>query len=97
MTIILHGDHGSRIANDFQFIEHMSERDIIDSYATFMAIKDTTFTSEADDRFISIQDAYAEFIGLKFGVTTELDFKNYILIKDKENKYIKREMPAFKN
>ena len=62
-----------------------------------MAIKDPAFASGNDDRFISIQDAFAEFIGLKFDTTTMFDPTNYILTKDKGNKYLKKEMPVFKN
>ncbi len=95
MTVVLHGDHGSRIANEFEFVEHMNERDIIDSYASFMAIKDTMFSSSQDERFISIQDAFSEFIGLKFNETTMVDLSNYILTKDHSNKYIQKKMPDF--
>ena len=41
-TVILQGDHGSRISNDIEILEHLNERDLIDNYATMFSIKSNT-------------------------------------------------------
>jgi hypothetical protein len=64
-TIILHGDHGSRITLRDPFETHLdalSSRDMIDSYSTFYAIRSPDFAAGYDGRTVSIQDLFAERI-----------------------------------
>ena len=64
-TIILHGDHGSRITlrdPSPQHLDALSPRDLIDSYSALYAIRSPELTPGYDVRMASIQDLYAEHI-----------------------------------
>ncbi len=57
-TIIIHGDHGSRISVGDK-IEDYNERDFIDNYATFYAIRKPGITSGYDCKLISLPQLFS--------------------------------------
>lgn len=56
-TIIVHGDHGSRISNGFA-IEEVDERDLVDNYATYFAVKAPVVSAGVDCRFQSLPQVF---------------------------------------
>ncbi len=53
-TIIVHGDHGSRISviePAAQYADQVTDRDLIDSYATLFAMRGPTVTAGYDRSF----------------------------------------------
>ena len=61
-TIVLHGDHGSRISAG-RYAEDVSDRDIIDNYSAFFAIRRPGVDAGIDERSASVQGLIAEFFG----------------------------------
>lgn len=64
-VIIVHGDHGSRIAHQDARDTHrdeLSQRDIIDSYATLFAIKGDGIGPAYDLSRVSMQDLVAYYV-----------------------------------
>lgn len=61
-TIVVHGDHGSRISAG-RLPANLSRRDLIDNYSTLYAIKAPNVDPGVDQRQISIQRLSAEYLG----------------------------------
>lgn len=61
-TIVLHGDHGSRISGG-RFAETVTERDLIDNHAALYAIRAPGIGPGYDLREVSIQALTAEYFG----------------------------------
>lgn len=53
-TIVIHGDHGSRISSG-KYIENAGPRDFIDNYSAFYAIRKPGLTAGIDDQTVSVQ------------------------------------------
>ena len=63
-TIIIHGDHGSRIAllaPSNEAAEEVSRDDLIDSYSTLFALRRSDLAAGQDRRQQSISSLFAEF------------------------------------
>jgi hypothetical protein len=61
-TIVLHGDHGSRISGA-RFAEVVTERDLIDNHAALYAIRAPGVDAGYDLRRVSVQQLTAEYLG----------------------------------
>ncbi len=63
-TVIVHGDHGSRITlgPTFQAAEKYSASDLVDSYSTLFAIRIPGQAARYDRRMRSIQDLFADVV-----------------------------------
>jgi hypothetical protein len=64
-TIIVHGDHGSRITiRDpiFEGADLLSPSDLIDSYSTLFAIRIPGMAGGYDTRMRSVQDLFGEYV-----------------------------------
>ena len=64
-TIIVHGDHGSRITiHDpvFDSADQLSPRDLIDAYSTVFAIRIPRIAGGYDTRMRSVQDLFGEYV-----------------------------------
>ncbi len=64
-TIIVHGDHGSRIPltqPTFETADTVSTADLVDSYATLFALRAPGPAARSDRRLQSIQGLFAEFV-----------------------------------
>jgi hypothetical protein len=62
-TIIVHGDHGSRIAlvpANSRFAQLLSDADVVDLYSVLFAVRGPGFDSGYDNSFRSIQSLFAE-------------------------------------
>ena len=66
-TIILHGDHGSRIARadiNAKSLKRVSRQDLIDAYSTLYAVKRPGRTGAVNPETRSVQDMFgAQFLG----------------------------------
>ena len=64
-TIIVHGDHGSRITiHDpvFENADRLSPRDLIDAYSALFAIRIPGISGGYDTRMRSVQDLFGEYV-----------------------------------
>ncbi len=64
-TIIVHGDHGSRITiHDpvFENTDRLSPRDLIDAYSALFAIRIPGIAGGYDTRMRSVQDLFGEYV-----------------------------------
>jgi len=68
-TIVVMGDHGSRISRGHRWKEtnkifkNYTKQDLIDNYSTMFAIRGPGITSKYDTRLTSIQRLVAEYLG----------------------------------
>lgn len=69
-TIVIHGDHGSRISNGFQ-VEDLESRDLIDNYATYFAIRTPGLTPGTDCEFTSLPQIFRRFMNPDAAGTAE--------------------------
>jgi hypothetical protein len=56
-VIVIHGDHGSRISSG-NVVEDYTERDRIDNYATFFAVRSPTAVPGVDCEFVSLPEIF---------------------------------------
>ncbi|MFQ6017418.1 MAG: hypothetical protein ACE5KF_04425 [Kiloniellaceae bacterium] len=64
-TIVVHGDHGSRIAlleSNIRFADRLSETDLIDNHSTLFAVRAPGLAPGYDRRPRSIQHLFAEIV-----------------------------------
>ena len=61
-TIVIHGDHGPRISSG-QYVERLTERDMVDNYSTLYAIRAPGLEPGYDTRLVSVQQLTAEYFG----------------------------------
>lgn len=61
-TIVIHGDHGSRISNGFR-IEDLGPRDLVDNYATYFAVRAPGVTPGVDCDFTSLPQVFRRLMG----------------------------------
>lgn len=65
-TILLHGDHGSRIANYWPRLDtetRMTARDAIDAFSTHFAVRGPGLVAQAEAAPTALQDLLAEVLG----------------------------------
>lgn len=95
-TVIIHGDHGSRlwlVPSRIQNAARVSDQDIIDGFSTLFAVRTPTLRPGYDRRMRSIQSLFAE-IGLG---RPALDDHQDIFLEnpDKQGTYLRRPMVRF--
>jgi hypothetical protein len=61
-TIIIHGDHGSRISAG-NVIEDLERQDLIDNYATYFAVKAPEVQAGIDCSFLALPQAFRRYLG----------------------------------
>jgi hypothetical protein len=64
-TVIVHGDHGSRITiHDpvFENVDRLSPRDLIDAYSVLFAVRIPGAAGGYDTRMRSVQDLFGEYL-----------------------------------
>ena len=59
-VIIIHGDHGSRISSS-DILEDFTERDFIDNYGTFFAVKAPGVPPGTDCEFVSLPEVFRRY------------------------------------
>lgn len=61
-TIVITGDHGSRISKGHN-IESLDRRDLINNHSAFFAVRSPGVTPQYDDRFVAVQDLVGTYFG----------------------------------
>jgi hypothetical protein len=59
-VIIIHGDHGSRISSG-DTLEDYSQRDFVDNYATFFAVRSPAVQPGVDCEFVSLPEVFRRY------------------------------------
>ncbi|HKR63686.1 MAG TPA: sulfatase-like hydrolase/transferase [Thermoanaerobaculia bacterium] len=62
-TIIIHGDHGSRISSG-NVLEEYTPRDFIDNYAAFYAVKSPAAPAGVDCEFVSLPEIFRRTVAV---------------------------------
>lgn len=94
--IIIHGDHGSRISIG-NHVEDYDERDFIDNYATFYAIRSPDIKAGYDCRLISLPRLFSHHM-TETGKISDLvnnPQSVYVLSNNKSNEFMETKMPYF--
>ena len=60
-VIVIHGDHGSRISNS-DVLEDYTERDFVDNYGTYFAIRSPQVDPGVDCEFVSLPEVFRRYI-----------------------------------
>ena len=90
-TIVINGDHGSRISESL-YVDYMNDDDLVANYASLFAVRAPGVAARIDNRFASIQDLFAKFMG--FDVSERIS-ENFILASYLNGKFVRLEMPEF--
>jgi hypothetical protein len=95
-TIIVHGDHGSRISNS-NVLEELSPRDFIDNYATFFAVRAPGVQPGIDCEFVSLPEVFRRYAGRKDKVPLRAGELLPVLVMSHEagDKRVPAPMPPF--
>jgi len=93
-TIIIHGDHGSRISAG-QFFEGLSDRDLVDNYSTLFSIRSPDWKTGYDTRSVSVQRLFTEILSGEHNITL-MDRPDTIAVNSKDTgRVISVKMPVF--
>lgn len=60
-VIIIHGDHGSRISSG-NILEDYTQRDFVDNYATFFAVRSPAAAAGEDCEFASLPEVFRRYV-----------------------------------
>jgi hypothetical protein len=69
-TIMIHGDHGSRLSST-RYVEDMTDRDMVDNYSTFFAVKKPGLSAGINQTPDSIQRKFADLFLDQHVLSTE--------------------------
>jgi hypothetical protein len=92
-TVIVHGDHGSRLSATM-FAEEMSQRDMIDNYSALFAIRAPEVKSGYDLRHVSIQHLAAEFLSGVPASSLAPDTGTVAIDERADGQVVTRQMPS---
>ena len=90
-TIIIHGDHGSRISIG-NYIEEYSKQDFIDNYAAFYAIRSPGIQPGYDCTLLSLPQVFSTHLHKKYELNMEPD-SIFVASKSNPKEYKKAIMP----
>lgn len=93
-TIVIHGDHGSRISAG-QYVETISRRDMVDNYSALYAIKAPHITPGIDRRKTSVQRLTAEFFSGRTAQQLGPDVPTVVIDSKNEGTVVVKAMPDF--
>jgi len=93
-TIIINGDHGSRISSG-QYFENLSKQDFVDNYSALFSIRSPVVKPGYDLRSVSIQKLFSETFqdGQKIKKMEEMD--TVVVNSVERGRVISAEMPDF--
>jgi hypothetical protein len=92
-TIVIHGDHGPRISAG-QYVEGLSDRDMIDNYSALYAIRRPGTESGYDSRKVSVQRLTAEYFSAE-GAELGPDDPTVVIDSREVGTVVVRQMPDF--
>ena len=90
-TIIINGDHGSRISEAFH-LEYMNDDDVVTNYASLFAVRQPGMPARVEPEFASVQDLFARFMGAD---VTEHISRAFVIGLRENNDFVRREIPRF--
>jgi arylsulfatase A-like enzyme len=93
-TIVITGDHGSRISMS-HFAETMSKRDLIDNYGALFSIHAPSVEPLYDLRFVSLQRLFTEFLAPRRIKRGDDGQKHSVVVNTLEGSSVELEMPIF--
>ncbi len=93
-TVIINGDHGSRISMS-HFGETMSRQDFIDNYAALFSIHAPGVEPVYDLRFVSLQRLFTEFLAPGRIKRGDDGRKHNVVVHTLERDSVELEMPIF--
>lgn len=91
-TIVVHGDHGSRLSSTM-FAETMSQRDMIDNYSALFAIRAPSVDPGYDMSHVSIQHLAAQFLSGIPATSLAPESGTVAMDSREEGKVITKKMP----
>jgi hypothetical protein len=92
-TINIHGDHGSRISIG-NMLEDYSQRDFVDNYATFFAVRSPAAAPGLDCEFVSLPEIFQRIVSTQ-SVASRTAPLPVIVLSRAVNKRIEAPMPVF--
>jgi hypothetical protein len=95
-VIIVHGDHGSRISSS-EILEDYGERDFVDNYGAFFAVRAPGVPAGVDCEFASLQEVFRRYAarGVPPGPRTGPPLPVIVRSRNAGWKKVEAPMPAF--
>ena len=93
-TIIIHGDHGSRISSG-QYYENLSERDFVDNFSTLFSIRSLKVKPGYDLRSVSIHRLFAEIFSSQYNEASAGEIDTVSIISREAGRVVAAPMPDF--
>jgi hypothetical protein len=95
-VIVVHGDHGSRISID-DILEDYRERDFVDNYGAFFAVRAPGVPAGVDCEFLSLPEAFRRYVGrgAPAGRGPRTNLPVVVLSRDAGNVKVEAPMPLF--
>jgi hypothetical protein len=90
-VIIIHGDHGSRISSG-NVLDDYTERDFIDNYAAFFAVRSPAAAPGVDCEFVSLPEIFHRQIA---GGAPRTELPLPVFVKNSAGKKVEARMPLF--
>ena len=91
-TIIVHGDHGSRISVG-NMIEDYTPRDFVDNYATYFAVKGPGVEPGVDCRFMALPQVFRHYAGATDTFPAPDDPRLPVVVNSRAGKDVRVEAP----
>jgi hypothetical protein len=95
-VIIIHGDHGSRISSG-NILEDYTERDFVDNYGTFFAMKSPALLPGVDCEFVSLPEVFRRNMarGVVPATTPGRHLPVLVVSRTEGNRKVEVPMPVF--
>lgn len=94
-VIVIHGDHGSRISRG-NILEDHSERDFVDNYATFFAVRSPAVAAGVDCEFVSLPQIFRRHVAGKGAAPPAVDpLPVVVMSRAAGNARVEAPMPRF--
>jgi hypothetical protein len=93
-TIVIHGDHGSRISSGFE-IEALDSRDFVDNYATYFAARAPGLAPGRDCEFTSLPQIFRRIMRPDVGAGAELPLPVLVATRAAQGARVEAPMPVF--
>jgi hypothetical protein len=94
--IVVHGDHGSRISSG-NILEDYGERDFVDNYATFFAVRAPGMSAGIDCQFTSLPQVFRRHMAIGEDVASADEAPLPVIVSSRAagNAHVEAAMPSF--
>ena len=93
-VIIIHGDHGSRISNG-DVLEDYTQRDFVDNYATFFAVRSPGLPAGIDCEFVSLPEVFRRYAARSVHRQSGAPLPVIVVSRNTTNPRVEAPMPLF--